>query len=291
MLASTFRRTLAPRAASAACALWLLAACPAPGGQTEPGTVFLVIPEARFLATEVQPEIPSCPTVDYPLVCGGEYCCGPDYPYACPSEERCYSQEPDCPDVAACSRQSMLVSGVSVANLTLAPGQAASAWVSFARYEPGAVTALLLSPVGAAGHFEVPVTDHDSGRASFTILLSVTRPALEVCQQDCSRAGTCEPCFAEGRLTSWLLRPALRDDQDRVVGSRLHSLSVSLGQKHPEGCSDGSECCQPCSVQGGPEGCQITGITVPVDCDCPPNTTFVGQDLHSDVKQCLCNGC
>ncbi|MGB9600252.1 MAG: hypothetical protein ACP5QK_12795 [Myxococcota bacterium] len=50
-------------------------------------------------------------------------------------------------------------------------------------------------------------------------------------------------------------------------------------------CPDGSRCCKT------ENGVQIVGITVPIDCECPPNTKYLLTDKHYNVKQCDCNDC
>lgn len=52
-----------------------------------------------------------------------------------------------------------------------------------------------------------------------------------------------------------------------------------------EKCPDSSRCCKT------ENGVQIVGITVPIDCECPPNTKYILTDKHFNVKQCDCNDC
>lgn len=54
-----------------------------------------------------------------------------------------------------------------------------------------------------------------------------------------------------------------------------------------DNCPDGSQCC----TYPTP-GAQIVSITVPMDCNCPPNTTFSGDvDVHYNLKICNCKNC
>lgn len=45
---------------------------------------------------------------------------------------------------------------------------------------------------------------------------------------------------------------------------------------------------QCCTTNGG---IQNILVTVPEDCSCPSNTTFLGMDTYYGVKKCDCNDC
>ncbi|GEM_PF-7117304 len=58
-----------------------------------------------------------------------------------------------------------------------------------------------------------------------------------------------------------------------------------LPEDEGKNCPDGSRCCKT------ENGIMVVGITVPVDCECPKNTTYILTDKKFNVKQCDCNEC
>lgn len=58
-----------------------------------------------------------------------------------------------------------------------------------------------------------------------------------------------------------------------------------LPEDEGKNCPDGSRCCKT------ENGVQIVAITVPIDCECPKNTTYILTDKKFNVKQCDCNDC
>ncbi len=69
-----------------------------------------------------------------------------------------------------------------------------------------------------------------------------------------------------------------------ILFSTLSCFDFDIDNDYQQ-CTDGSRCCKT------ENGVQIVGITVPLECECPKNTTYLFTDKKFNVKQCDCNDC
>lgn len=259
---------------------------------------WLVVPAASFTEGRLSPSLPACPTADYPLACPEDAgCCPEGYAFDCPAQEKCYKQSPtsECPQYLTCAPVDLIITSISPDEAQVSYDQPLMVTVNYNNYTGIKITDLVIQGLGIDGRFEQAIDPGQQGTVSTTIEVTDQRPGLDTCLLDCSRDGSCGPCFVEDDLlTGWKVDMALRDGQGELWGTLLDflNLEVDSGGGSDGGiCNDGSKCCTTQPDCGGGIGCQVVGITTPEECDCPPNTTYSGNDIHFHVNQCACNDC
>jgi hypothetical protein len=263
---------------------------------------YIVIPKAHFIpGSDLEKVYPSCPSTDYPLKCEDKSSCCPEgYPFACPSTSKCYTSQPtgECPgEVYQCSPEPLIITDITPGNVEISYGQSLQVNVFFKKYYPDEISKFIMQFQGVDGYFEQSVSSEESssGKISTEIIISENKPSLSTCLLECSRAGTCGPCFVETIFPSWTVYYFIQMSGVNY-GTMVDFTQITLkfsGEEpeQPSYCSDGSECCTTKPDCGGGIGCTIDAITTPEDCDCPPNTTYSTTDIHYHVKICDCNEC
>ncbi|RME25533.1 MAG: hypothetical protein D6806_07695, partial [Deltaproteobacteria bacterium] len=175
---------------------------------------WIVVPGASFSAGKLDPAWPACPTADYPLACPEDAgCCPEGYAYACPEQDRCYSQPPasECPGFLTCAPVKLIITSISPDNASVKYGQSVQVAVDYKDYTGVGVTDLVIQALGIDGRFEQPITGGQTGSVPTTITVTDEQPTLDSCLLDCSRDGSCGPCFVADELfESWKIDFALR---------------------------------------------------------------------------------
>lgn len=300
---SGFTATIILAGASVAL-LFVLPACSSGGTDEAMKKKWLVLPGARFVTETVELDYPACPTADHPLDCPGDNgCCPEGYPFACPATDKCHSQPPvqECPDHVTCVPVDLQITSISPGAATVRYGQHLQARVEFRGSAAPGVTELVarLPYAGLGGSFEqpIPAEQAEAGLVQVDLRIEDEQPALTECLQDCSRSGTCEPCFAEFILPPARVDFGLRDAGGTVWGTVLVHLALTLDTSTDPGddCVSDADCadfCDPSSLwrEGAPGAESRGGFCVAGACYCCFAHCLIDPDTGA-TSDCRCMGC
>jgi len=199
------------------------------------------------------------------------------------------------PPPSSSSSNAPQITSVTPSKTSLTVGESVTFTVDFI-VSATMVTETIFYDRDLGGYWEEPMSESDaqSGTTQIELGTSDSPPSADVCGCPPPPAyGTCTPCYSPAPQSETDLNnyQVSLIDASGIQGQPLGGAGITIGQP-PSGsggsgghCNDGSSCCTTSN------GIQVVGITTPLDCECPPNTTYGYTDHYYNVKECDCNAC
>ena len=194
---------------------------------------YILIPSAQYVSSKIDAVFPSCINADFPMKCEDKSsCCPSGYPYACPQIEKCSTTPTDCNGTAyPCVYEPLIITSVSPGgSVDVSYDATTKVDVSFKKYQADDIVKMVINIRSIDGHFEQPVSQQENldGKASTSIIIRDKKPELSECLQDCSKNGTCGPCFVETNIFSWIFDYILQDSKGNNYGTIVNFTQISL---------------------------------------------------------------